>query len=379
MPLPPNPWLSTGAERVEFQAFSPDHGRRLDQFLVTKLTWRSRTGIQKMLTEGRVRIAWPESPDVTELSDKPSIRLRSGAKIIVMTPMPRIPAPPNLKELGDAIEIIYEDDWLVAVNKPPFMAAHPAGRFLYGTLISLLSDRYRNEDPDKDIIPHLCHRIDRETSGAIVVSKSDQVRHVMGRQFEERQVEKQYLAIVEGEFEKDEYVTDLPMDRDHGSALRVKMAVVRNGGQHALTRFRVVERIPGYTLVLCKPLTGRQHQIRVHLAALGHPIVGDKLYGPNECYFSDYIEGRLDDAAKKLLILGRQALHAHTITFTHPVHQQPLELTAPLAADLQHFLQMAREKRVHEIAWNAPDEFIPFPGDHAIESQTVPAPAPGDL
>jgi 23S rRNA pseudouridine1911/1915/1917 synthase len=356
VPLPPNPWLSNGTERIEFTAYSPDAGRRLDQFLVAKLPWRSRTGIQKMLAEGRVSIAWPENPATEEKADKASIKLRPGARIAVETPVPRIPPPANLAELQSQLEVIYEDEWLVAVNKPPFMAAHPAGRFLYGTLISILSDRYRNEDPEKDIIPHLCHRIDRETSGAIVSSKSDQVRHKLGRQFEDRRVEKNYLAIVEGEMKDDETVVDMALDRDYSSPVRVKMGVVKTGGQHALTRFHVVERVPGYTLVLCKPLTGRQHQIRVHLAAIGHPIVGDKLYGPTEQFFVDYIDGRLSEESQRRLILGRQALHAFNITFTHPVHAVPLTIEAPLAADMRDFLQKAKEGRLHEIPWSAPEE-----------------------
>lgn len=333
---------------------------RLDQYLVTKLPWRSRTGIQKMLTEKKVFVAWPESPDREEQADKASLKLRTGAKIVVLTPVPRLPPPENLKSLEAELETIYEDSWIVAVNKPPFMAAHPAGRFLYGTVISILSDRYRNEDPEKDCIPHLCHRIDRETSGALVSSKSDQVRHLLGRQFEERLVDKQYLAIVEGEFEDDEVVIDRSMDRDYSSQVRVKMGVVRHGGLHALTRFRVVDRAPGYSLVLCKPQTGRQHQIRVHLASMGHPIVGDKLYGPSETYFTDYIDGKLDEEARKKLILGRQALHAHTITFTHPVHNQPITITAPLAKDMQELLARAKAGTLAEMPWNAP-EVPPFP------------------
>lgn len=360
MPLPPNPWLSSGLERVEFTVFSPDAGRRLDQFLVTKLPWRSRTGIQKMLVEGRVSLAFAETPETEEKADKPSLKLRAGTKVIVLTPVPRVPPPENLKALESELETIYEDEWLVAVNKPPFMAAHPAGRFLYGTVISILSERYRSDDPEKDIVPHLCHRIDRETSGALVSSKSDQVRHLLGRQFEERQVDKQYLAIVEGEIEEDDGMIDQAMDRDYSSSVRVKMAVARHGGMHALTHYKIIERVPGYTLVLCKPKTGRQHQIRVHLASIGHPIVGDKLYTGSESYFKDYIDGRLTDEAKKRLILGRQALHAHEITITHPVHNQPLTITAPLAKDMQEFLTRAREGTLANFPWYAP-EVPPFP------------------
>lgn len=356
MPLPPNPWLSNGSERISFVAFSPDAGRRLDQFLVTKLSWRSRTGIQKLLSEGHVFVIWPDAPEVEEKADKPSLKLRVGAKIIIETPVPRIPPPANLKELESNIDIIYEDEWIVAINKPPFMASHPAGRYLYGTVISILFQRYKNADPEKDIIPHLCHRLDRETSGAIVSSKSDDVRHLLGRQFEEREVRKEYLAIVEGEMEEDEMTVDMPIDTDTHSPIRLKMATVKMGGQHALTRFKVIERVPGFTLVLCKPLTGRQHQIRVHLSSIGHPIAGDKLYGPSEQFFLDYISGELSEDAKKRLILGRQALHAFTITFTHPIHQKDITISAPLARDMHDFLAKARAGQLDTLVWNAPDE-----------------------
>jgi 23S rRNA pseudouridine1911/1915/1917 synthase len=182
------------------------------------------------------------------------------------------------------------------------------------------------------------------------------VRHLLGKQFEGRDVRKTYLAIVEGEMEGDEGVADLPMDRDVKSEIRVKMCVVRHGGMHALTRWRVVERAAGFTLVECKPLTGRQHQIRVHLAALGHPIVGDKLYGPNERFFADYVDGRLTPEATKSLRLDRHALHAHRIEFEHPIEQRRLTVESPLAPDLGEFFALARAGRADAMPWRAPDE-----------------------
>lgn len=360
MALPPNPYLSAVPERLVFTAFAPDHGRRLDQFLTAKLTWRSRTGIQKLLTEGRVLVTWPEAPETEEAADKPSARLRVGARVVVLTPVPRIPPPKNLKELEAGLKVLFEDSWIVGVSKPAGMTSHPAGRFLYGTLISFLASWYRSEDPAKDVVPHLCHRLDRETSGVVVVSKSDEIRHKIGKQFEGREVEKTYLAIVEGEVAQDEGTIDLAMDRDSSSSVRVKMGVVRHGGQHALTRWRVVERVPGFTLVECKPHTGRQHQIRVHLAALGFPIVGDKLYGPSEQFFTDSIDGDLSEEAKRRLRLDRHALHAHAIEFEHPVTQAATRIVAPLAPDLEEFLALARAGRADEMPWRAPDPESPL-------------------
>lgn len=318
-----------------------------------------------MLSEGKISVAAPEPDAKPETVDKPSIKLRAGTRVFVLTPVPILPPPEDLKLLESELETVYEDSWIVAVNKPPFMVSHPAGRYLYGTVISILTDRYRNDDPEKDIIPHLCHRIDRETSGALVCSKNELVRHVLGKQFEDRQVDKQYLAIVEGELKNDNGIIDRAMDRDYSSAVRVKMACVRTGGVHALTRYEAIDRVPGFTLVLCKPQTGRQHQIRVHLASIGHPIVGDKLYGPSERFFTDYIDGSLSDDAKKKLKLGRQALHANTITLTHPIHKQPVTITAPLANDMKDFLASARAGTLDELAWHAPS-VPPFPFPESI-------------
>lgn len=356
MALPPNPFLSAVPERLEFTACAPDAGRRLDQFLTAKLPWRSRTGIQKLLAERRVLVSWPEDPGAEEPLDKPSARLRIGTRIIVLTPVPRIPPPKNLKDLEAGLTVLYEDEWIVCVHKPPGMTSHPAGRYLYGTLISFLASWYRSEEPANDVVPHLCHRLDRETSGVVVCSKGDHVRHLMGKKFEGREVRKTYLAIVEGEMNSDEGSIDMPMDRDVHASVRVKMRVVRNGGLHALTRWRVVDRVPGFTLVECSPLTGRQHQIRVHLAALGHPIVGDKLYGPNERFFADHVDGRLSDEAKRRLRLDRHALHAHRIQFEHPVEARTLTVESPLPADMAEFLTLAREGRADEMPWRAPDE-----------------------
>jgi 23S rRNA pseudouridine1911/1915/1917 synthase len=300
-------------------------------------------------------VAWPETPTIEEKADKPSSRLRYGAKVIVLTPVPRIPPPTNLAELEAGLSVLYEDPWIVCVHKPAGMTSHPAGRFLYGTLISILASRYRSEDPEKDVIPHLCHRLDRETSGVVVCSKSDDIRHKLGKQFEGREINKTYLAIVEGETEADDGVIDLAIGRDTSTPVQVKMGVVRHGGQHALTRWRALERARGFTLVECKPLTGRQHQIRVHLAAIGHPIVGDKLYGPDERCFTAFIDGQLSADAKKALRMDRHALHAHAIEFEHPAKKERMTVVAPLAADMEEFFALAREGRAEAMPWRAPD------------------------
>jgi 23S rRNA pseudouridine1911/1915/1917 synthase len=270
-----------------------------------------------------------------------STRLPGGATVAIVTTHPRVPLP-RLEGKAAEIEVLLEDEWLLAVNKPAGMAAHPSGRHLYDTLISILHRRYRSDDPTRDVVPRLCHRLDRETSGVVLVSKVEDVRHHLGRQFEDRLVEKEYLAIVEGEIERDEGQIDLSIRRAPNARVRVKMAVDPRG-QTALTRYDVVERARGFSLVRCRPLTGRQHQIRVHLAAIGHPIVGDKIYGPDDQLFLDALAGSLDDAQKDLLRLSRHALHAHRLAFTHPKTGIRMSCVAPLAPELESFLSELRD------------------------------------
>lgn len=344
--LPPDPFrdLSRPIERVDFPVNRPDEGRRIDVFLALRLSWRSRTGVKRLLEEGRV--LWSAAPGEAERrATRAAMRVAEGMRVSVLTQHPRLPLTAmDLDAASRELEIVYEDAWIVAVNKPAGMTAHPAGRHLYDTLISALHRRYRSADPARDVVPRLCHRLDRETSGVVLVSKDEALRHHLGRMFEERRIEKEYLAVVEGEPADDAGVIDLPLDRARASKVRVKMAVSR-GGLPSTTRYEVVERLPGITLVRCRPLTGRQHQIRVHLAAVGHPIVGDKIYGPDEQHFLDSLQERLDETARAALRLPRHALHAHRLSFTHPETGARVSCIAPLPPDLEAFLAAARAAR----------------------------------
>jgi len=353
--LPPDPIrdLSKPIERLVYRVGPADSGRRLDQFLAARISWRSRTGIQRLIEEGRLFVASTEG-GAEQPAKRASQRLQQGNVVVVVTQHPRVPLP-NLDAKAADIEVLYEDSWLIAVNKPPGMTAHPAGRHLYDTLISILHRRYRSADPTQDVVPRLCHRLDRETSGIVLVSKDEDVRHLLGRQFEDRVVEKEYLAIVEGEMEQEEGSIDMALDRDHTAKVKVKMRTVSRGGQHALTHYSVLERSGGFTLVHCRPRTGRQHQIRVHLAAVGHPIVGDKIYGPDEQLFIDSLDGKLSEAARQMLRIDRHALHAFRLTFEHPKHAERLTVEAPLPQDMRSFLDLVRG----DAAWQGEDRERP--------------------
>jgi 23S rRNA pseudouridine1911/1915/1917 synthase len=233
--------------------------------------------------------------------------------------------------------VIYEDAWMVAVDKPPGMAVHPSGRHLAGTLMQELHRRYRRpDDPAHDVVPRLLHRIDLETSGLVAVGLDEHFHQQVGRQFEDRLVQKSYLAVVHGCPAAAEGTIDLSIVPDKTSAVRLKLTTSAAGdGLPALTHYRVLRRTDRYALLEVKPKTGRTHQIRVHMAAIGCPLVGDKLYGADEQLFLRQIEGTLAPEHREALVLDRHALHSHTLTFFHPMLGRDLTLQAPLPADLQ--------------------------------------------
>jgi 23S rRNA pseudouridine1911/1915/1917 synthase len=261
--------------------------------------------------------------------------VRLGDTIVVEIPPAPTPAP--RADQPTAVAIVYEDAWMVAVDKPPGMAVHPSGRHLDGTLLHELHRRYRRpDDPEHDVVPRLLHRIDLETSGLVAVGLDEQFHAQVRSQFEDRLVAKSYFAVVEGRPARDDGTIDAPIVPDKASAVRLKLKTGAPGeGLAAVTHFRVVRSNGARTLLEVRPETGRTHQIRVHMASIGCPLVGDKLYGANEQWFLRQIEGSLDDAARAQLGLDRHALHSHTLRFHHPRLGREVQLEAPLPADMQ--------------------------------------------
>ena len=317
-------------------------GIRLDRYLRDRLPWRSRTGIQRVIEDGRILRKLPGERE-ERISLRPAGRLVAGETVVFLVPERRDspPPPPPAAELS----IVYEDRFLLAVDKPPFLPVHPSARYRTETLISLLHRRYRRrDDPRRDVVPKLCHRIDRETSGLVLVSKDDLVRTKLGKVFEGRKVEKEYLAIVEGKVKDRRGKIDLPLAPARESQVQIRMEARHDGkGLPSVTDYEVRGRYPGYTLVAARPLSGRQHQIRAHLAAIGHPIVGDKIYGPDESLFLKSLESDLEPEDLRLLKMPRQALHAHRLCLDHPVERRRLELEAPLPGDMKEFLRSLEE------------------------------------
>jgi 23S rRNA pseudouridine1911/1915/1917 synthase len=322
--------LSKPLESIKILVDQRLDGQRLDVALATVLTWRSRSSIHRLLDAGLVRVDGREP--------SASRRVRLGSVIVVELPPRPVPAPPA--DAPTTFGVLYEDQWMVAVDKPPGMAVHPSGRHLDGTLMQELHRRYRNaDDPGKDVVPRLLHRIDLETSGLVGVGLDEQFHQMVSRQFEDRLVQKSYLAVVRGVPAQGEGTVDLSIVPDKTSAVRLKLTTSDRGdGLSAVTHWRVVRGNGRHTLVEVRPKTGRTHQIRVHMAAIGCPLVGDKLYGGDEQLFLRQVEGTLDDAQRASLGLDRHALHSHTLTFFHPMLGRDLTLEAPLPPDMARLL-----------------------------------------
>ena len=312
---------------------------RLDRFLAQRLAWRSRTSIQELIHGGWVSVdaASPERPGGSGealVERRPGRRLRHGTRIVVaIPPAHRVPAP---RLAGDVV-VLYEDAEVVALEKPASLPVHPSGRHLGDSLIQRVHGRYAREIAAGELLPRLCHRLDRETSGIVLVGKRRATHAFVMRQFEARTVTKEYFAIVRGEPEEEAGRIELPLALSRVSEIALKMAVVADGAP-ARTDWQVVRRGADRALLRVRLHTGRQHQIRVHLAAIGHPVIGDKLYGPDEALFRRAIEGRLDERDRRSLELDRHALHHCRLGFTTPDGARRVEVESPLPPDLAAYL-----------------------------------------
>jgi 23S rRNA pseudouridine1911/1915/1917 synthase len=288
-------------------------GQRLDRFLswrIPRLT-RSRAG--------EITRACAVLPDGTRRA--PSDRVRAGETVLLVRE--RFVEPDAPREFG----VIHQDAHVVVVDKPAGLPIHPSATYHRNTLTHLLLERFGEGGP------RIVHRLDKETSGLVVCGMPGDAMVRLNRQFETREVDKEYLAIVRGRIASDEGVIDVAM-RPVTSGLHLLMEV-HPDGLSARTAYRVVERRDTATLVHLFPETGRQHQLRVHLASIGHPILGDKLYGPErEAAFLENIETGMTPALLARLGHSRHALHAHRVGFVHPATGERVFFVSPLPADL---------------------------------------------
>jgi 23S rRNA pseudouridine1911/1915/1917 synthase len=312
------------------------NGRRLDLFLAQHLGEVSRSRVQMLLEQGSVLIEGKQA--------KASRKVRSGESISILGD----PQPPPLRAMAEEIplEIVYEDGDLAVVNKPAGMMVHAGSGATEdarnrGTLVNALLHHMRElSSSSGPLRPGIVHRLDKQTSGLIVVAKNDVAHSRLASMFSRRQVRKLYLALVQGELTPDRGTVNAAISRD--SVRRTRMTTRREGGRSAVSHWEVLRRIHGpygsFTLVSVRIETGRTHQIRVHMASLGHPVVGDTLYGASTAVAP--LEGARHGRGSSLprLALPRNFLHAAELEFAHPTTGERLSLVSNLPPDLREFM-----------------------------------------
>jgi len=302
---------------------------RLDKFLTQTLGNLSRTRLQKLIEQGQVLVNGKPA--------KASHLIAPWEKIEVFIPPPQVP---ELIPEDIPLDIIYEDKYLLVVNKPAGMVVHPACGHYSGTLVNaLLYHCHSLSRTTSPVRPGIVHRLDKDTSGLLVVAKTDEVHRQISEQFSARTIERQYVAIVWGHFKKktDTLITHIGRSPTN----RKKMAVVEDG-KLAITTYEVIEELNMLSLIRLKLGTGRTHQIRVHMAAIGHPVFADYVYGGKSKKLSSLPAAQRSRAALYLEILNRQALHAKTLGFLHPVTKKWLQFDSEIPQDMQQLIYAAQ-------------------------------------
>ncbi len=290
-------------------------GQRLDRYVVTLLEDISRTGVQQMIGEGVVL--------VNGRASKAGYILRSGDEVLLLRTSARASAG-TAQPQSMPLAVVYEDADLLVVNKAAGMVVHPAPGHNDDTLVNAVLAYYPDLQSVEGLRPGIVHRLDKDTSGLLIVAKNAQTQAALIEQMKHHQISKRYLALVEGSVSLDQGSIDAPIGRDPRH--RQQMAITALAGREARTHFRVLERFQRHTLLLLQLETGRTHQIRVHLQAIGHPVVGDPVYGSNR-------------GSAGALGLRRQFLHACQLTFTQPRTGTIIDVEAPLPPELQAVLQ----------------------------------------
>ncbi len=295
-----------------------DEGRRLDAFLVTQMESESitRSFIQKLIVQGLVT--------VDGATVKSGYKIKTGMSVVVEIPKPRAP---EIESQDIPLDIVFEDNDIIVVNKPKDLVVHPAAGNWEGTLVNALLFHCKDSLSDINgvIRPGIVHRIDKDTSGLLVVAKNNNAHLKLSEQLKEHKIQRIYEAIVDGKVKDEAGRISAPIGRHPTN--RKKMAVNMKNGKPAVTHFKVIERYKGYTHIQLRLETGRTHQIRVHMASIGHPVSGDLVYG----------------RACKLMDTEGQALHARYLSFKHPVSDEEMIFEAPLPNYFSGLLMRLKE------------------------------------
>jgi 23S rRNA pseudouridine1911/1915/1917 synthase len=329
-------------------------GWRLDQFLAGALDGVSRSRVQQLVEQGDVLVEGKR--------EKASLKLRGGESVVISGQQTVSPLEAHPEDIP--LEIVYEDDDLAVVNKPAGMMVHAGSGATDearsgGTLVNALLHRFPHlSSIGGELRPGIVHRLDKETSGLILIAKNDVAHEALAEMFATRQITKTYIALVQGRLPEDGATIQAPISRD--SVRRTRMTTRRlEGARHAVSHYRVVERIEtrfgAFTLARVRIETGRTHQIRVHMASISHPVVGDTLYGaPAKIIALPLSTTR--KAPKEVLELGRNFLHAAELEFTHPISGKVVSLTSPVPEELSAFLLRLKDPVVDAEAVAVPQD-----------------------
>jgi 23S rRNA pseudouridine1911/1915/1917 synthase len=326
-------------KRLNAEADASHDGQRLDRFLSMRLPELSRTRVQSLIKQGHVSSGRATIVDV-------KYRVKPGDRFALHVP-PAVPAEPGAETIP--LNVVYEDDALIVIDKPAGLVVHPGAGHARGTLVNALIAHCGASLSGIGGVarPGIVHRLDKDTSGLLVVAKTDQAHRALAKQFADHgrtgELERSYLALVWGAPSRPHGTIDAPIGRHPAS--RTKMTVLPAKGREAVTHWRVVETFgrgkePIASLVECTLETGRTHQVRVHLAHIGHPLIGDPLYGQG---FKSKLRKLPEPLHGTLAALSRQALHAEQLAFVHPVSGTLLKFNSPLPADLAEIVAAFKE------------------------------------
>ncbi len=318
----------------DFQVKARLEGKRVDAYLASRFTDYSRSVIQKLIDAKAVLINGEPT--------KASYRVRAGDEVRVWLPDLGDDAP---KPEDIPLQVLFEDEALTVVNKPPGMVVHPARGNWSGTLVNALQFHFDNlSSVAGEHRPGIVHRLDRDTTGLMIVAKNDIAHRRLALHFEQRTIHKEYLALVSGVPQRDSDYVERAIGFHPTNREKMAIRLPEDGGKEASTFYEVMERFDGYAFVRCKPATGRTHQIRVHLTHVGHPILADKAYsGRARITLGDVAGAKAPDPEQ--VLIERQALHAHRLRFPHPLTNQEVDLTSPLPPDMAATLEALRTYR----------------------------------